>query len=87
MEKFKKILSASPFFLIFFAVLGWLIYSSYYNPKMEEKNDFYSRLCFRSWDSQKQSLNEWSEASRQCRIQKWKDDGLYDDYVNWMLTK
>ena len=34
MKKFKEILSASPFFLIFFGFLGFLIYSDNFDKKM-----------------------------------------------------
>ena len=52
---------------------------------MEEKDDFYRRICARGWDSKKQSLDEYLEEARQCRIQKWKDDEIYYDFVNLII--
>ena len=45
LEKLKKILSALPFFLIFFAVLGWLLYIYNYNAKMEKLEDQFMEEC------------------------------------------
>ena len=52
---------------------------------MEEKDDFCRGICARGWDSKKQSLDEYLEEARQCRIQKWKDDEIYYDFVNLII--
>ncbi len=41
----KKILSGSPFFLIFFGVLGWLLYSNNYDKKMSIQESQVFRQC------------------------------------------
>ena len=86
----KKILSQSPFFLIFFGILGYLMYSYNFDQKMKKLNSQVYDECYEevgSWKYGEEEYIEYLERVFPCRKRKWEELGLYDRWVNWSVNR
>tara|TARA_B000000532_G_C18803143_1_gene377944 strand:+ start:74 stop:358 length:285 start_codon:yes stop_codon:yes gene_type:complete len=91
LKKFKEILSASPLFLIFFGVLGYLIYSDNFDKKMIRVGAKIQEECYAEvgkWQflEENESYFDYVQRWFPCRKRKLKELGLYERYVNWSVN-
>tara|TARA_B100001057_G_scaffold254793_1_gene255007 strand:+ start:238 stop:486 length:249 start_codon:yes stop_codon:yes gene_type:complete len=77
----KKILSQSPFFLIFFGIFGYLIYNANFDKKMNKLDKQIEDYCID--ETGYSGIN----AFYSCTKRKWEEVGLYEKYVNWKVNK
>ena len=73
MEKFLKILSALPFFLVFFGVYGYLTYSSNFDKKMKELDNKIFSECLKEFgrrDSEEEYLDYLEDSVFPCKNKK-----------------
>ena len=94
----KKILSQSPFFLIFFGILGYLIYSSNFDKKMTKLDEKINVEC-RELSKEKTPKWKYEEEKYEiyrkifykifdpCKKRKWEELGLYEKYQIWRYEK
>mgnify|MGYP003132651152 CR=1 FL=1 len=87
----KKILSQSPFFLIFFGILGYVMYSSNFDKKMKKLDTQIHAECRKEvprWNPEKEKRIDYLvDKVFPCQKRKWEELGLYDKYVNWSVGK
>ena len=79
----KKILSQSPFFLIFFGIFGYLIYNANFDKKMNKLDKQIEDYCIEENRYADINFKEFYA----CSERKWKELGLYERYVNWKVNK
>jgi len=94
----KKILSQSPFFLIFFGILGYLIYSSNFDKKMTKIDEKINAECREfskektpEWKYEQETYKEYRKRYWKifdpCKKRKWEELGLYEKYQIWTYEK
>jgi hypothetical protein len=77
----KKILSQSPFFLIFFGIFGYLIYNANFDKKMTQLDKKIYDYCI------DETGYSGIKVFYSCTKRKWEEVGLYEKYVNWKVNK
>jgi len=78
----KKLLSQSPFFLIFFGIFGYLIYNANFDQKMNKLDKKIYDECI-----DESTLDSELKGFYACTKRKWEEVGLYEKYVNWKVNK